>query len=135
MGAALRPLLCKRFSRPFGTMSMHGWINLGLLIRICESMQRKRSLGCAHHVRPMYAGANMGHPSVASDVVMAETSAGFTSEFALAWLNRHDSLNQSRLWGVKHLYPPREAGSIAIDWPLLRSACLPGSAGGRVFRP
>src|SRR3984885_12392154 len=29
---------------------------------------RKRPLGCAHHFRPTYAGANVGHPSIASDL-------------------------------------------------------------------
>jgi hypothetical protein len=30
---------------------------------------KKRSLGCAHHFRPTYALANVGHPSIASDLI------------------------------------------------------------------
>jgi hypothetical protein len=41
-------------------------------------MQRKQSLGCAHHFRPTYAGANVGHPSIASDAAKAQTPQGFT---------------------------------------------------------
>jgi hypothetical protein len=36
-------------------------------------MRRKRSLGCAHLFRPTYAGANVGHPSIASDAAMTQT--------------------------------------------------------------
>jgi hypothetical protein len=32
---------------------------------IFQSMKQKLSLGCAHHFRPTYAGANVGHPSLA----------------------------------------------------------------------
>jgi hypothetical protein len=39
-------------------------------------MQRKRSLGCAHHFRPTYAGANVGHPSIASEAAMTQTPKG-----------------------------------------------------------
>jgi hypothetical protein len=35
---------------------------------ICESMERKRSLGFAHRFRPTYAGANVGHPSISCGI-------------------------------------------------------------------
>jgi hypothetical protein len=37
---------------------------------------QKRSLGCAHHFRPRYAVANVGHPSISSDSALTQTPAG-----------------------------------------------------------
>jgi hypothetical protein len=34
---------------------------------IRQSMQQKRSSGFAHHFRPTYAQANVGHPSIPSN--------------------------------------------------------------------
>jgi hypothetical protein len=34
--------------------------------------ERKRSLGFAHHFRPTYALANVGHPSIPSDTVVTQ---------------------------------------------------------------
>jgi hypothetical protein len=39
-------------------------------------MQRKRSLGFAHHFRPTYAWANVGHPSIACEAAMTQTPKG-----------------------------------------------------------
>jgi hypothetical protein len=42
-------------------------------------MQRERSLGCAHHFRPTYAWANVGHPSIPCCDVMKETPLAMES--------------------------------------------------------
>jgi hypothetical protein len=44
--------------------------------RIYQSIQRKRSLGCAHYFRPTYAEANVGHPSDSSNDAMTSEERG-----------------------------------------------------------
>jgi hypothetical protein len=43
---------------------------------VCDPFSKKRSLGFAHLFRPRYAGANLGHPSIASEAAMTKTPKG-----------------------------------------------------------
>jgi hypothetical protein len=47
-------------------------------------VQGKRSMGCAHHFRPTYALANVGHPSIPSDGDPAEKVVDCHLRFWLA---------------------------------------------------
>jgi hypothetical protein len=64
MQADSRDLVCwSGQTQPLALRFTHALFSLGTFLSSVDRMAKKRLWGCAHLFRPMYAGANMGHPS------------------------------------------------------------------------